>query len=38
MSIVYFYVVSTHFFILSLSTNALYNFYSGIVNSIIFIH
>ena len=30
--------VSTHFYILSLSTNALYDFYSGIVDTFTFIH
>ena len=28
----------THFSVLSFSTNALYDFYSGIVNPLIFIH
>ena len=36
--IVWFCNVSTHFFILSLSTNALYDFYSGIVDPYTFIH
>ena len=36
--IVWFCNVSTHSFILSLSTNALYDFYSGIVDPYTFIH
>ena len=36
-TIVCFCSVSTHFFILSLGTNALYNFYSGIIYPFIFI-